>query len=478
MARAGIMALAFLLAFPFTSWAGGQTESARAATPLQGRTLIESLNPDFKFPADPVKLVMWDFWEGERPLRVQYERKLATEYQALHPNVSISIVGIPSSGFQTKYRTALASGTGPDIGVVGIGDLVDWGWNKQKDQPQYGYPVPDWLLPHMKKVLRPGALLEGSIESPQTGKRVYLGVIAQADGGLYLYYNRTFFDEAGLQGPPETTREMVDYARKLSKYTPQGDLSRQGFAIRFRGGWNVAYKAYPFLWAFTDGTRDFLFTDDYLDTRIDNPLTVSAIESYQSFVTTLKISSPLLPEADESMLSGLGAMSFRESFFWGLVTQKAPQFKFGVAPAPNGESPYGTHKVGTDFGPHEVMIPLVTDPRKVDVAYDFAAYIQLVPEHDLEMSRVQGIVPLMTANLSSEYAINLPMAKAMALVETRPMMNVALSPYGVTNEARTILGKAMETIVGQAANVNDAIKAAAAQVRSAIKSGVEASKAR
>ena len=113
------------------------------------------------------------------------------------------------------------------------------------------------------------------------------------------------------------------------------------------------------------------------------------------------------------------------------------------------------------------------------LALALLAWLQTLPEFAVEaVIAWKQQTELMVANLTSEYATTLPMAKAMALVEARPTMNVALSPYGVTNEARTTLGKAMETILGQAANVKDAINAAATQIRNTIKSGVEASKAR
>jgi multiple sugar transport system substrate-binding protein len=467
MKRVGICFLLMMLLIASGSWAAGTAKAL---------TLIESLNPQYSYPTKPIKLVLWDFWEGERPLRVQYERKLAAEYQVLHPNVSIEIVGIPVTDYETKYRIAIDSGTGPDVVVIQIADIADWGWDKQKDQPKYGNPPPSWLLGYMQKVLRPQALLQGSIISPLTGKRVYWGVNTQADGGLLLYYNKTLFAQAGLSGPPTTAPEMVDFAKKLSQYDAQGNLTRAGFAMRYKGGWNVGYKAFPFLWAFTDGTHPFLFTDDYLDTRIDSPPYVAAISAYQSLITKLKLSSPLLPDADASMLTGLGAMSFREAFFWGQVTTKAPQYQFGIAPAPNGAPPYGNYKVGTETAPAESFIPVTNDSQKTDIAFDFVAYIQLVPEHDLEITRLQGITPLVQANMDSEYARNLPVANVLKEYQSRPVMQLGQSPYGVTNQVETLFGKSMEVILSQGADVATTMKATADQIRTVIKNGVAASK--
>lgn len=475
--RKSSLALGLLFAFcAGVLWAGGQKEAGAPASAKPGATgtLINQLDPGFAFPADQTKLVMWDFWEGERPLRTEYERTLADQYHAIHPTVSVEIVGIPTTDYQTKYRVALSSGTGPDIILDGVTDIADFGWDAQTDQPKYGHAVPDWLLPYMQKVLRPAALIGGTLQSPKTGKTVYWGICQQADGGLYLYYNKTYFDAAGISGPPTTTAELVADAKRLTTYSSDGRITREGLALRYRGGWNVAFKAYPILWAFVDGTNPFLFTKDYRDTNIDDPAHINAVAKYQSLIRDLKVSSPLLPDADESMLTGLAAMSFRESFFWQQLTQKAPQFKFGVAPAPNGAAPWGTNTVGTNFGPEESLMAVTTDPKKVDLAFDFMAYIQLVPEHDLEMAKRQAITPLMEQNMDSDYAKGLPVAIAAQEYGKRPIMKVGQSPYGNTAQVQSIFGKTMETVLNEGVDPAGALKSAAADIRKVIASSISA----
>lgn len=464
-------------ALTFSAWAGGQTEgSSQSATqPAGGKTLINQLDPTYQYPTGPVKVVLWDFWEGERPLRTQYERKVAGQYETIHPNVSIDIVGIPVTDYQTKYKVALNSGTGPDILLDGVTDMGNFGWNKQTDAPKFGHAVPDWLLTYMKKVLRPAALRGGAIESPDTGKLIYLGVCQQADGGLYLYYNRDFFDQAGISAPPSTTSELIDDAKKLTQRSSDGKITREGFAVRFRGGWNVGFKAYPIFWAFVDGTKPFLFSNDYRNTPIDDSAHIEAISKYASLISDLKVASPLLPDADEAMLTGLAAMSFRESFFWQQLTQKAPQYKFGVAPVPNGAPPWGTNVVGTNFGPEESLMAVSNDESKVNIDFDIMAQIQLVPENDLEMAKRQGITPLLAANMDSDYARNLPVAQAEAVYEKRPTMVIGVSPYGNTAQVQSIFGKAMETILNQNADPAATIKTAAQDIRKVISDSMAAS---
>ena len=54
---------------------------------------------------------------------------------------------------------------------------------------------------------------------------------------LALFWNKTLFKEAGLdpERPPATLDELVDYARKLTKRSPNGDLLQAGLTIDMGG---------------------------------------------------------------------------------------------------------------------------------------------------------------------------------------------------------------------------------------------------
>ena len=58
------------------------------------------------------------------------------------------------------------------------------------------------------------------------GIRCALPLLADAYG---LYYNRTLFEEAGLEGPPTTISELTEYAKALTKRGEDGSLEGVGF---------------------------------------------------------------------------------------------------------------------------------------------------------------------------------------------------------------------------------------------------------
>ena len=54
---------------------------------------------------------------------------------------------------------------------------------------------------------------------------------------LALFWNKALFKEAGLdpERPPATLDELVDYAKKLTKRSPNGDLLQAGLTIDMGG---------------------------------------------------------------------------------------------------------------------------------------------------------------------------------------------------------------------------------------------------
>jgi multiple sugar transport system substrate-binding protein len=57
------------------------------------------------------------------------------------------------------------------------------------------------------------------------GTRCALPLLADAYG---LYYNEDMLRKAGLDGPPKTTSELMEYAKKLTVRNPDGSLKVVG----------------------------------------------------------------------------------------------------------------------------------------------------------------------------------------------------------------------------------------------------------
>ena len=58
------------------------------------------------------------------------------------------------------------------------------------------------------------------------GKQCALPFLTDAYG---LYYNTKLLQKAGLSGPPKTTSELTEYAKKLTEFNPDGSIKVAGF---------------------------------------------------------------------------------------------------------------------------------------------------------------------------------------------------------------------------------------------------------
>ena len=50
-----------------------------------------------------------------------------------------------------------------------------------------------------------------------------------------MFWNKTYFQEAGLSGPPATFPELIEDAKKLVKFDSQGRMTRSGISLRLSG---------------------------------------------------------------------------------------------------------------------------------------------------------------------------------------------------------------------------------------------------
>lgn len=157
--------------------------------------------------AEPVTL-KWAIWDESI---TPYWQALVDAYKEVAPNVTIEMVDLGSTDYQTVLATEL-SGDGTDFDVVTI-----------KDVPGYATLV-------QKNAIIP---LNDLIERDGIDLTKYSGITDQlmVDGKLYempfrsdfwvLYYNKDLFDAAGVDYPTNdmTFEEYDELARKLTNTT-------------------------------------------------------------------------------------------------------------------------------------------------------------------------------------------------------------------------------------------------------------------
>lgn len=69
-----------------------------------------------------INITFWTMWDGGD---VTVARKIIDEYNETHPEVFIDFVQQEFSQYSTKFKTAIANGTGPDLAIQYVGGFID-----------------------------------------------------------------------------------------------------------------------------------------------------------------------------------------------------------------------------------------------------------------------------------------------------------------------------------------------------------------
>jgi multiple sugar transport system substrate-binding protein len=159
-------------------------------------------------------------WVGWSARELSEFKKVAAEYDAKNPDVTVKVVGGINDD---KIIAALRSGSGPDVvssftsSNVGL-YCSSGGWID--------------LDPYLKKSKISLSEFPASTlyYTQYQGKRCALPLLADVYG---FYYNKALFKKAGLTGPPKTMEELTAYAKKLTVKNADGSLKVVGYDPEF-----------------------------------------------------------------------------------------------------------------------------------------------------------------------------------------------------------------------------------------------------
>jgi len=213
---------------------------------------------------------------------------LVEEYKIKNPGVeSIKIESLPDTEYIVKLLTAIASGSGPDLFDLSDGFVPDFRNKKlfaafdtaaigAKDQAEY---LDKWL--------------PTSLDAWMTSDGKVGGLPFEFNSGQ-LFINVKHFKEAGLDPEkdlPKTWDELVQVAKKLTKYDKNGNIVREGFDFPFNlaPGWYSLWLE-PII-AQNGGS---ILTADGKKAAINSPAGVKAFKFWNDMVHTYKVSSPAL----------------------------------------------------------------------------------------------------------------------------------------------------------------------------------------
>ncbi len=179
-----IFSVLFIALFMLTAC---QTTATEAAPAEEGST-----------SAEPVTITWWHISTKDPGLSDW--QKMADDYMAAHPNVTIEITVLENEAFKTKLTTVLQSGEVPDI-------FQSWGGGTLKEQIDAGLlqditPYLDADGGAWRDTFAPGALAVFASDGENYGVPWDMGMVG-------WWYNKDLFADAGITAVPTTWSEFL-----------------------------------------------------------------------------------------------------------------------------------------------------------------------------------------------------------------------------------------------------------------------------
>lgn len=311
--------------------------------------------------AQNVKLSVWSGYPEMEP----FYQHVADDFKAEHPNVDIEILTQPLRDYERKLTASLPAGTAADIletNATFAGRLMQAGLFKA---------MPDDIA----------AFVNGPAYNSFYSDKVSM------DGKVYgvplfrgqgvLFYNTDMFAAAGLDGPPTTQDEYVEYANKLTQRDANGNPVVSGWSLRLSGGGSgVAEKFWTIMHQY-DGAVVRELADGKWVNGYDNDAGRETLKLYVDLVHKDKVLTPEMKGDAEGFELGATAMFQRESWVIGDIASKAPDLNYKTALLPRGTISL------------PVNLYVTTDKPE---AFAFAEYL-VKPEYQLWMLENVGWLP-------------------------------------------------------------------------------------
>ena len=211
MLRKLTVLLSFVLIAAFTLTACGPTATTAVPPTQPPATQPPATQPPAtepptatQPPAQPVKINWWHISTAENH-KAAFQ-KMADDYMAAHPNVTIEVTVLENEAFKSKLTTVMQSGEPPDI-------FQSWGGGVMNE-----YATAGLLRDITPELDADGGAWRNTFASGALGVYSYKGKnygVPWDMGMIGFWYNKDLFGQAGIQAPPKTWTEFLDDVKAL-----------------------------------------------------------------------------------------------------------------------------------------------------------------------------------------------------------------------------------------------------------------------
>jgi multiple sugar transport system substrate-binding protein len=328
---------------------------------------------------DPKAAVEISWWTGQTSEAQKVAERLAAEYHAAHPNVTIKAsTGAPTTDdLLAKLSAGFASGTYPDISYTygsWAGELSASG--KTQDLTSF-VNEPSFAWHEMPAAARETATPGGKV----------IGVPALVDN-LAVIYNKKLFDEAGVPYPKDDW-SWEDFRATAKKLTDKSK-NQYGTAYSVAGTEDTTWHLWPLLWQnggeILDGKKP-VFNSEAGVKALDT-LRVMAVDDKSMYLDqTEEKYGPLFNDGHIAMII---------SGPWSMLDASAAKVDYDVAILPGVN---GDHQ--TVSGPDLWTLFDHSDANRAGAARDFIKWLTSA-ETDAKWNLAVGNLPLRTTEKDTQ----------------------------------------------------------------------------
>jgi len=334
---------------------------------------------------DPDADVTLQWWTGQSDEAHTVLEGLASEFEELHPNVTIEVSsGAPSTeDLLQKLSAGFVSGSYPDISYA----FGSWASELEAS---------DMTLDITEQVADPEVgwdeFAPAAAATAQPTGEATIGFPAIVDN-ISLLYNRDLFAAAGLEEPNAdwTWDDFRDAAAALTDPATE----TYGYAYSVSGTEETTWQFWPHLWQ----RGGSIYDPDSLEATFDDDAGVEALEFLQSMA--VDDGSVYLDQTDTRFgeLFGSGRIGMITSGPWQLQTNVEMGVDYGVAPLPAVDDEHTTVS-GADLW----VLFDHQDANREHWAYEFTRWLT-APEQDQRWNVAVGNLPLRAEEVeSAEFA--------------------------------------------------------------------------
>jgi multiple sugar transport system substrate-binding protein len=269
-------------------------------------------------------------WTGFPELQPFYQA-VADAYSQQNPGTKATIFATSLRECEQKLSAAVPTGTGPDIFDIGTNISVNFIDAGLID------PNPADIDAYLKS----GAWTPQVVEFSTIGGKTY-GLPLMEGSRASMYYNKTFFKEAGIAEPPKTFPELIAAAQKLTKFDASGKMVRSGLSLRLSGQGSGVTEKFRYILEAAGASVIARTQAGKYHNNYDNDAGRAAVQFMVDAVQKYKIDDPKVQHDAAAFVAGATAMLFREAWVIGEIQEKNKSLDYGVAPIPrwNANSPH------------------------------------------------------------------------------------------------------------------------------------------